>query len=207
MSVMESKVFYLIGPSGAGKDSVIRCCRPLLTEVDRCFVAHRYITRPPELRGENHIWLSDHEFDKRRNLGAFAMHWEANGYRYGTGCEIDSWLDQGINVLVNGSRAYLPKALQAYHHRLVPILLHVEMESLRSRLIERGRESAVEIEERIQRARLQEDKLDRRMQRIDNNGSLESAARQLLQIIRRGSYLAGDDPGYWPDSLPGSSSG
>ncbi|MDX5297933.1 MAG: phosphonate metabolism protein/1,5-bisphosphokinase (PRPP-forming) PhnN, partial [Gammaproteobacteria bacterium] len=101
---MNARLFYLMGPSGAGKDALLRHCRQRLMDIP-CLVAHRYITRPPELEGENHIWLPDSEFDARARLGAFAMHWQAHGHRYGIGQEVNHWLDAGTHVLVNGSRA------------------------------------------------------------------------------------------------------
>jgi len=193
MSVTESRVFFLMGASGSGKDALMRRCRALLTEADRCFVAHRYITREPETAGENHIWLNPAEFDKRLKLGAFAMHWAAHGQRYAVGGEINQWLDQGISVLINGSRAFLPEALALYHHRLVPVLVEVDPATLRSRLQQRGRESAAEIEQRVARAVESAPLLQGRVQRIDNSGPLDSAAAALLRVIR-GYGLASDMP-------------
>jgi len=191
MSVTESRVFYLMGASGAGKDALMRRCRGLLTEADRCFVAHRYITREPETAGENHIWLSAAEFDKRLKLGAFAMHWAAHGHRYAIGAEIDHWLDCGISVLVNGSRAFLPEARARYHHRLVAVLVSVDAAALRARLQQRGRETATEIEQRVTRAA---DLLPAGpLVQVDNSGALEQAATALLRLVR-GDGVASDQP-------------
>ena len=193
----ESRLFYLMGPSGSGKDSLLRLCRQHLREADRCFIAHRYITRKPELAGENHIFLTEQEFGKRARLGAFALQWQAHGYRYGIGSEIDSWLDQGINVLVNGSRAHLDDARQRYHHRLIPLLLQVRPELLEQRLRQRGRETESQIAERVARAEsdLQAMSLGRAATSlaatdnsscytIDNNAEPELGAQRLLGLIR-----------------------
>ncbi|WP_210397401.1 ribose 1,5-bisphosphokinase [Motiliproteus sediminis] len=193
MSVTESRVFYLMGASGSGKDSLLRGCRRIFTEADRCFVAHRYITREPELAGENHIWLSEQEFAKRQQLGAFAMHWQAHGRRYGVGAEINHWLDQGISVLVNGSRSYLPSAQALYHHRLVPVMIEVDDDTLRQRLLLRGREDAAEVERRIRRAREQAVPLGKRMLRVDNSADLEAGVDALVRVIR-GYGIASDLP-------------
>lgn len=190
MSQQESRLFYLMGPSGSGKDSLLRQCRSQITVADRCFIAHRYITRPPELAGENHIWLSEFEFQKRVELQAFALHWQANGLHYGIGSEIDSWLDQGINVLVNGSRGYLSQAQQLYHHRLIPLALQVDSDCLVQRLRQRGRETEQQIEQRLERALVYQQQLPAGVVRIDNNGTLEQGAGRLLAEIRRYSYLA-----------------
>lgn len=186
----QGKLFYLIGASGSGKDAILSECRERLSSEDdyshmRCFIAHRYITRKPELRGENHIWLNDDEFTKRVSHQAFAMHWHANGFSYGVGLEIDNWLASGINVIINGSRGYLPSAIDKYPYSIVPIHIHVDPEDLRMRLIKRGRESNEEIEKRIDRATELNKDLDSCVQTIDNNGSLSSAVDSFFKIMNR----------------------
>lgn len=187
----ESRIFYLMGASGSGKDSLLKQCRSRITESDRCFIAHRYITRAPELAGENHIWLSEAEFIKRQKLHAFAMHWQANGLQYGIGSEINVWLDQGINVLVNGSRGYLSQARELYHHRLVPLVVCVDTQSLELRLRQRGRENDAQIAERIARTDRYQQELDPTILRVDNNQTLEAGTGRLLGIIRQYGSLSG----------------
>ncbi len=184
------RLFYLMGASGSGKDSILSECRKRLSnEPDdtdmRCFIAHRYITRRPELRGENHVWLSDNEFAKRAANHACSMHWRANGFSYGVGLEIDNWLANGINVIINGSRGYLSQAIDKYPYTIVPVHIHVEPEDLRMRLIKRGRESSEEIEKRIHRAVKLNTDLDPCVQTIDNNGSLSSAVDSFFTIMNR----------------------
>lgn len=100
----EGKLFYVIGPSDSGKDSLLRYARARLGPVSRVVFAHRYITRPVDVNGENHVALTKAEF------GLLAMHWRSHGHRYGIGREIDLWLAKGCQVVVNGSREYLPQA-------------------------------------------------------------------------------------------------
>lgn len=181
---MHSRLFYLMGPSGAGKDSLLFRCRERLSE-RACLIASRYITRPPELQGENHLWLTEAEFQQRLMLGTFALHWEANGYRYGIGLEIDRWLELGLDVLVNGSRAHLEQARMRYGERLVPLLLQVDPELLQQRLSARGRETPEEIAVRIERARRLSAERPADAIVIDNSGELEMALEQLLQAVQR----------------------
>ncbi len=180
----ESRIFYLVGASGSGKDSLLRSCRAQLQADDCCWVAHRYITRAPELVGENHIWLSHEEFEARSRLGAFAMQWRANGQHYAIGTEIDFWLDKGVNVLVNGSRQHLPQAQAAYHHRLVPIWVNVPPSVLSSRLQLRGRETAEQIAARMQRNSQFQCSSNGAGFQIENDGTPEQGAIQLLGILR-----------------------
>ena len=88
-------LFYVMGPSGAGKDSVLARARQLLAPDTSVIFAHRYITRPAEASGENHVALSDLEFAMRRTHGLFAFHWQAHGNHYGIGREIHAWRKAG----------------------------------------------------------------------------------------------------------------
>ncbi|MEX0633934.1 hypothetical protein M8494_25830 [Serratia ureilytica] len=63
-----------------------------------------------------------------------------------------SWLLQGIDVAVNGSRAHPQAAQQRYGAQLPPVCLQVNAAILRRRLQDRGRESAEQIEQRLARA-------------------------------------------------------
>ncbi len=148
------KLFYVIGPSGSGKDRLMKFARSRLVAVEKIIFAHRYITRPPEARGENHIYLGHEEFENRKNQGFFSMHWESHDLSYGIGCEIDLWLTNGYDVVVNGSRAYLSNAIKIYPEIQV-ILVSTSPEVLRNRLLRRNRETPEEIEERLRRASMQ----------------------------------------------------
>ena len=144
------KLFYIIGPSGAGKDSLMRYARARLNGAGGIIFAHRYITRPLEVEGENHVALTDEEFVQRLKLGCFAMHWETHGFRYGIGIEIEQWLSSGARVVVNGSRAYLDTARKKYPE-LRAILITAAPDVLEQRLVNRGRETPSQVKERLDR--------------------------------------------------------
>lgn len=186
MMIHLPRIFYVMGASGSGKDSLIKGCRLNLQDEHRCMVAHRYITRSAMAGGENHIQLGYLEFQQRVISGHFAMHWQANGYYYGVGGEIISWLESGFNVIVNGSRAYLPQALKHFGKTLIPLCLSVSPAVLRKRLLARGRESGQEIEQRIRRAA--EYTMVSPCLQLDNNGSLDDTVNTLLEFIQ--SYNA-----------------
>lgn len=203
--LVPGRLFYVMGASGAGKDSLLRGCRSRRAGL---LVAQRYITRKPDGVGENHVWLGSVAFERRVVSGAFAMHWSANGYRYGIGREVDQWLARGGQVLVNGSRAYLDQAREKYGSTLVPVLVSVDPSRLRQRLIQRGRESAGEIDARIRRARELEQQLPPDSLVVENNGIVEEAVAQLLAAIRAlqresGHDLRNPDKGKYDSRNPG----
>lgn len=178
-----ARLFYLVGASGAGKDTLIDYCRARLPPTSGIRIARRYITRPVIAGGETHIALTEAEFRQRRNAGQFALHWQANGFCYGIGVEINAWLAQGMGVLVNGSRAHAGQARQCYAQRLLVVQLQVASTTLQARLGQRGREDAQATAARLRRsARLQHTAtLDGLV--IDNNGAIADAGQRLLAIL------------------------
>ncbi len=144
----QGNLFYLIGPSGAGKDTLLLYARQQIDGSLPILFAHRYITRPSQAGGENYIALTEDEFDQRQQLGLFALTWQSHHNKYGLGIEIEAWMKAGVHVVINGSREHLPVASQRFPEMRV-ILLEVSAATIRQRLEQRGRETADEIEARI----------------------------------------------------------
>ncbi|MHA0963027.1 ribose 1,5-bisphosphokinase [Enterobacter cancerogenus] len=177
---MMGKLIWLMGPSGSGKDSLLSALRE--REHAQLLVAHRYITRPAHAGSENHIALSEQEFFTRAGQNLLALSWHANGLYYGIGIEIDLWLHAGFDVLVNGSRAHLPQARARYAAALLPVCLEVSPEVLRHRLHARGRESAREIDQRLERAARYTPSA---CHILNNDGSLLQSVETFLSLIRQ----------------------
>jgi ribose 1,5-bisphosphokinase len=173
-------LYYVMGPSGVGKDSVLAWVREHGV-AHGVLCAHRYITRPAHAGGENHVALSEAEFHSREQRGLFALTWEAHGLHYGIGNEVAHWLAHGADVLVNGSRAALEMARKRFPG-LRPVLITASSEVIARRLAARGRETAEEIAARI--ARLSAYPVPPGSVVIRNDGSLADAGSCLLQTIR-----------------------
>ncbi len=124
---MQGRLIYLIGPSGAGKDSLLEAAREALA-ARQVRIARRVITRSAEAVGEAAHAVTLAEFERLEAEQAFALAWRANGLAYGIPARIDAWLANGEHVLVNGSRGHLPEARRRYPD-LLAILLGVEDES------------------------------------------------------------------------------
>ncbi|MGF1762673.1 ribose 1,5-bisphosphokinase [Aliivibrio kagoshimensis] len=182
-----ANLFYIMGASGCGKDTVIQALRsdPRLSMQ----VAHRYITRPADSGNENHIALTEAEFHHRVEMELFSMCWHANGLYYGVGKEIEHWLEQGQNVLLNGSREYYPKAKQRFGEQLIPVWITVEMSQLRARLQDRGRESDTQIHDRIQRAIHYQSSMPTEAWVIDNSGEISQSVERFFHKLHEESPL------------------
>jgi ribose 1,5-bisphosphokinase len=176
-----SQLFYVIGASGAGKDTLMNYARIRINGSKQVIFAHRYITRPAFTGNENHIYLNTEEFKARINADLFAMHWESHGQHYGIGSEINNWIQKGFKVIVNGSRQYLTVAKQLFPDMTV-ILIDANLENISLRLASRGRENAVEIKKRIARTL----EIDTDLQNyilIQNDGAIEDAGDELIRVI------------------------
>jgi ribose 1,5-bisphosphokinase len=139
------RLFAIVGPSGAGKDTLIAgamAARPDLRLV------RRVITRPTEAGGEDFEGVSLSAFQSRKALGEFALDWEAHGLCYGL--PADALTGAGV-VLFNGSRAALPGAMARFPG-LTVILITAPIAVLAKRLAARGRETAEDISQRLERA-------------------------------------------------------
>jgi len=178
-----ANVFYIIGGSGAGKDSLIDYVKKHLSENEPIEFVRRYITRPSTAGGENHLALTEEEFLQYKDNDHFVMNWFSHNTHYGIGTEINHWLSKNISVVMNGSRAYLSEAINKYPD-IIPILISVDPLILSERLCSRGRESYDEIQKRIAQAvELESTAEHPNMITIENNASLEEAGDHLLSVI------------------------
>ncbi|WP_415900934.1 phosphonate metabolism protein/1,5-bisphosphokinase (PRPP-forming) PhnN [Neptuniibacter sp. QD48_11] len=185
---MSGKLFYLMGASGSGKDTLLQGCRQRLEHSHQAFIAHRYITRAADAGGENHIHLTESEFQLRVDTAMFAMHWASHGHLYGIGKEVEIWVKAGLNVIINGSREYLPIAMQQYDF-LIPVMINIKTELLRDRLHKRGRETDLEIEKRLKRHADFLDHMPTGTMYIDNSGSKEKGIDALMDIITEHRFI------------------
>lgn len=180
-SLANAPLFYVMGPSGAGKDSVLARARELLPPDMSVVFAHRYITRPPEAAGENHVALSGPEFAVWRSHGLFAFHWQAHGNHYGIGREIHAWRKAGLTVVVSGSREHFQN-VAGVDPDTYPVLITAPAGQLRERLSARGREDEAAAAKRLERSNAYEVH-DPRLITITNDGPLDVAARTLVMAL------------------------
>ncbi len=200
-NAQSGKLFYVIGASGSGKDSLMNFARSRLASVGKIIFAHRYITRPPEVQGENHVYLSNEEFKHRKKQGFFFMHWESHGLCYGIGSEINLWLANGYDVVVNGSRAYLSTALEECPETQV-ILVSTSTEVLRKRLLKRNRETPEEIEKRLHRATLLCNIEHRQLITLNNDADLAQSGAEFIKILTNFDSREANKPALRPASNP-----
>ena len=177
---MSARLIYVMGASGVGKDSLLGYARSRVSHGGVVF-AHRYITRP-EGAGENHIALTDAEFEARSQKGLFAMQWRSHTLRYGVGIEIDQWLQRGCTVVANGSRAYVGEALERYPAMTV-VHVTAPLHVLAARLAARARETREEIAARLARSAPFVLPASVSLVTVENGGKLDDAGNTFVEAV------------------------
>lgn len=142
-------LILVVGPSGAGKDTLLDIARARFARDGRVLFARRLVTRP-EGAGEDHGTLSEDEFSAGCAAGRFPLWWRAHGLAYALGPEVAEHIRAGGVVVANGSRATLKQA-QGRFARLAVVLVTAPPEVRAHRLTARGREQAADIRERMTR--------------------------------------------------------
>jgi ribose 1,5-bisphosphokinase len=112
--------------------------------------------------------------------GVYAFWWEAHGLKYALSAAIDAELRSGKTVVCNVSRAVVRRLRERYDCVTV-VLVTAPKEVLLARLAARGRESAGDVTERLDRAAggdLAPDIV------IENIGDPHDGARRLAEVLR-----------------------
>jgi ribose 1,5-bisphosphokinase len=174
------RLIVLVGPSGAGKDSLIDYARAKLADDNRFGVVRRTITRPEEAGGEAHTAADLDDFARLRAEGSFCVDWGAHGLCYGIPAELTEEIARGATRLVNGSRRALP-AFNTTFGRVETVLVTASQDVLARRLAARGRESLEDIQTRLAR-QVDDCAVDYNLV-IENNGRLEDAGDLLVAYL------------------------
>lgn len=194
---MNTKLVYVVGPSGAGKDSVMDWLLSQPSLQESVHWATRDVTRAGHESSQRDRAVSAQAFATLQAQGAYALWWQANGLSYGVRHEVLAPLAQGQWLLINGSRRHLPTAAAQYPGLTV---LHITADAqlLRQRLMQRGREQAQAVKARLAQGAVVDMAAgfltNGRLVQVLNNGRLEEAGRQALAGLR-------SLPG-WPEAGP-----
>jgi len=180
--IQVAELFYIMGASGAGKDTLMQYARHQLGDTVQVVFARRYITRPADYGTEHHIPLSIKEFADRHRKGFFALAWDSHGFSYGIDQQTTSHLGQGKHVIMNGSRSHLEQAA-AQFNELHPVLIQASDALLQHRMRQRGRETEKQIEKRIEHSKKLQTIRHPKLSLILNNSTIEHAGTQLLNLL------------------------
>lgn len=109
----------VVGPSGAGKDTIMAYARERFADEDSVEFVRRVITRPSDGATEDHDTLAEAAFVEAEADGAFALSWEAHGLRYGIPASVDTTIADGHVAIANASRGAIPALRERYENLAV----------------------------------------------------------------------------------------
>lgn len=172
----------VVGPSGAGKDSILRAAQDPFAGDERVVFPRRVVTRTAMADAEDHDSMSGMAFAHAVAKGDFALWWEAHDNSYGIPASIDNDLAAGRTVVFNCSRAALAEAVERY-----PLVTAIEITAtpaiLVERIVARGRETREEAMARVAR-RPAAYPPTLPVIRIDNSGRLDVAVNGFVAALR-----------------------
>lgn len=140
----------VVGPSGAGKDSLIAGAKDALAGDDRFVFPRRIVTREAVAALEEHDTVTRETFEAQRAGGGFALDWEAHGLCYGLPGSIDADIAAGRIVVSNVSRRIIDAARRKFPDCAV-VVVTADLHLRAKRLAGRGRESADDVAARLLR--------------------------------------------------------
>jgi guanylate kinase len=187
-------LFVVSAPSGAGKTTLVERIR----RNPNLFYSVSCTTRAPragEIDGQDYQFLSDADFRERIEKGDFLEHAQVHSDHYGTLREpVVTTLKSGKDVLIDvdtqGAAVIRNCGDPVIRDALADVfIMPPDLDELRKRLLNRGTETAEQIDSRLATAaREMEHWRDYRYTII--SGSVEEDLQRFRQIMEAESYLS-----------------
>jgi guanylate kinase len=191
MSTPRGRLVVISGPSGAGKTSV---CRALKQdpEVEFSVSATTRTMRTGERDGIDYHFLSKDDFQRRLAENQFLEWATYNGNLYGTPrWPMDTALARGktflVEIEVKGTRQLRERGIEGFYVFIAP----PSLDELRRRLLHRGSNDPVEIEQRV---KIAEDELAAARESVAGrplydlileNRDLEATIQRVKELLRQ----------------------
>ncbi|MCP5433668.1 MAG: phosphonate metabolism protein/1,5-bisphosphokinase (PRPP-forming) PhnN [Alphaproteobacteria bacterium] len=173
-------LFLVVGPSGAGKDTLLAVAKEALADDPAYVFPRRIVTRPRD-RNEDNVAVNERQFAELHAAGAFALAWDAHGHRYGVPADVTDDLAAGRHVVVNVSRTVIAEARERFAPVAV-VAIAAPAAVLADRLRARGREGAGAIDARL--ARQEPVPEGGGVRTVTNDADIATGAARLLNALR-----------------------
>jgi ribose 1,5-bisphosphokinase len=169
----------VVGPSGAGKDTLLDLAKAALAGDERFVFPRRLVTRPVSAF-EDHDTIEEAAFEAGLREERFALAWRAHGLGYAVPGETLALVKLGRVVVVNASRKEVSNA-RARFPGVAVVEITASPEILTLRLAARARVEDGDLEKRLSRsnaiAPVEADRV------IRNETTPQEAAQELIAFL------------------------
>lgn len=174
-------IILVVGPSGSGKDTLLRSARKYFAGNKNVAFARRYITRPPD-ENEDNYYVDAIGFYHLEKSGFFLSTWQAHRNYYGIAEHLVSGSNSYSTIVCSISRSAIEDFDSRYENTLT-IHITAEKEILKERLLKRGRENIADIERRL--ARAEKEPEARHLMTFDNSCDLERSCARFSALLQQ----------------------
>lgn len=174
------KLLLIVGPSGCGKDTLLRSARKYFLTDPRFQFLARYITRKPGEYEENYF-VEDVGFTLLRKHKFFVSSWDAHDLKYGIPKHFLDNLKPDETGIISISREKISDFEILYHEKVSVIHVAAKPAIIEKRLRQRNRETRLQIESRL--ARMNVPVSGKKVIPFDNSGEIEETSRLFNRLL------------------------
>jgi guanylate kinase len=179
----KGNLFIISGPSGAGKGTLVKAIRDVVSDIWVSVSVTTRAPRPGEVDGEHYFFISAEAFDElAANRGL--LEWaEVHGNRYGTPrAEVERKVSEGRQVVleIDPQGAFQVKSMRP--DSVLIFIMPPSFDELERRLVSRGSETESQVETRLETAK-RELELVGEYDHVVNNDDVSRAAAELVAIV------------------------
>lgn len=176
-------LFVVSAPSGAGKTTI---CKELVSVVPGLHHSVSWTTRKPrpgEVHGQDYFFVEEAQFQEMVARNEFAEWARVYGHLYGTPrVALTEMMEKGLDVLLEIDVQGALQIKKKFPDGVYVYIMPPSIEALRVRLMQRGSDSADEIQRRLQKAR-EEVWSYREYYYIVRNEDMKQALKELEAIV------------------------
>lgn len=183
-------LFIISGPSGSGKTTLTVCALEYLKKNYSIKQAITYTTRAAragEVNGYDYYFITEQEFKNKIDKNDF-LEWSTwYGAYYGTSIKLQHDLLKGTSYIIildrQGAKSLKRLLTDAHTIWIQP----ASLELLKERLTIRGKNTAAEVEERIEKAciEIEQEKREHFYEKIINNDHFNDSCNELVRYIEK----------------------
>ncbi|OGQ22609.1 MAG: guanylate kinase [Deltaproteobacteria bacterium RIFCSPLOWO2_02_FULL_44_10] len=181
----KGRLIVISAPSGTGKSTVVRKLCERMPELEHSISSTTRSKRPGEVQGVHYDFISDAEFQKRKNAGYFLECAQVHGASYGTPKnEIEKMLAQGKNILMDIDVQGGMQVKKNVPDAIMIFLLPPNMNVLEERLRRRGTDREEDVKTRLENAN-EELSYQDRYEHCFVNDDLEKTLSALQMVLKK----------------------